>query len=178
MFDLRRVSIATRLTGGFLIMALIVLLLGMMSMRQASTIQHEVVDINEPGVPRLHHLSGIKQDFTLYRTFVMRLLLSTEVEDINRRHGRMKALATELEAKENSLQRRIDLPEPQHIFDEFRDLRRRYMAISENMVQAYIAGDDDTAMRMADEHLFPMRSEEHTSELQSRDNLVCRLLLE
>src|SRR5690606_41921724 len=26
--------------------------------------------------------------------------------------------------------------------------------------------------------LFPQRSEEHTSELQSRENLVCRLLLE
>src|SRR5690606_39547633 len=25
---------------------------------------------------------------------------------------------------------------------------------------------------------YPMRSEEHTSELQSRENLVCRLLLE
>src|SRR5690606_39501828 len=28
------------------------------------------------------------------------------------------------------------------------------------------------------EELFPVRSEEHTSELQSRENLVCRLLLE
>src|SRR5690606_39373021 len=27
-------------------------------------------------------------------------------------------------------------------------------------------------------HAFPPRSEEHTSELQSRENLVCRLLLE
>src|SRR2546427_5421215 len=28
------------------------------------------------------------------------------------------------------------------------------------------------------EHLVPRRSEEHTSELQSQSNLVCRLLLE
>src|SRR2546427_6137271 len=27
-------------------------------------------------------------------------------------------------------------------------------------------------------HLLPLRSEEHTSELQSQSNLVCRLLLE
>src|SRR2546430_5074098 len=27
-------------------------------------------------------------------------------------------------------------------------------------------------------HLYPLRSEEHTSELQSQSNLVCRLLLE
>src|SRR5690606_41641486 len=29
-----------------------------------------------------------------------------------------------------------------------------------------------------DDHLLVARSEEHTSELQSRENLVCRLLLE
>src|SRR5690606_40840559 len=37
------------------------------------------------------------------------------------------------------------------------------------------------AVLLAATHLprfFPMRSEEHTSELQSRENLVCRLLLE
>src|SRR5690606_41635764 len=33
-------------------------------------------------------------------------------------------------------------------------------------------------MLYAETHLFPRRSEEHTSELQSRENLVCRLLLE
>src|SRR5690606_41698178 len=30
----------------------------------------------------------------------------------------------------------------------------------------------------SEEHFFTGRSEEHTSELQSRENLVCRLLLE
>src|SRR5690606_39298995 len=34
-----------------------------------------------------------------------------------------------------------------------------------------------SAINMADE-CFDWRSEEHTSELQSRENLVCRLLLE
>src|SRR5436309_9565078 len=32
--------------------------------------------------------------------------------------------------------------------------------------------------RMGDHPRIPVRSEEHTSELQSRENLVCRLLLE
>src|SRR5690606_41169150 len=32
--------------------------------------------------------------------------------------------------------------------------------------------------READKSLLMLRSEEHTSELQSRENLVCRLLLE
>src|SRR5699024_11502209 len=40
-------------------------------------------------------------------------------------------------------------------------------------------GDDrDIAQIMANGHAIPCRSEEHTSELQSRFDLVCRLLLE
>src|SRR5690606_41721252 len=37
---------------------------------------------------------------------------------------------------------------------------------------------DPTAKRWIQERLESSRSEEHTSELQSRENLVCRLLLE
>src|SRR5690625_5341571 len=47
-------------------------------------------------------------------------------------------------------------------------------------------GDDAAAVRIADglavlstaDFFTPVRSEEHTSELQSRGHLVCRLLLE
>src|SRR5690606_41552480 len=37
-------------------------------------------------------------------------------------------------------------------------------------------GDGEYQVRVR--HRAPLRSEEHTSELQSRENLVCRLLLE
>src|SRR5690349_24976450 len=36
----------------------------------------------------------------------------------------------------------------------------------------------DPAMQVRATHSLPVRSEEHTSELQSRRELVCRLLLE
>src|SRR5688572_32705119 len=38
--------------------------------------------------------------------------------------------------------------------------------------------DDDEFQRLHDPLRFQERSEEHTSELQSQSNLVCRLLLE
>src|SRR5690606_41862010 len=37
---------------------------------------------------------------------------------------------------------------------------------------------DRRALAIAQRPQLPVRSEEHTSELQSRENLVCRLLLE
>src|SRR5690606_41894208 len=39
-------------------------------------------------------------------------------------------------------------------------------------------GDVDRLLQRVDLHVEADRSEEHTSELQSRENLVCRLLLE
>src|SRR2546430_7059596 len=40
------------------------------------------------------------------------------------------------------------------------------------------AGERDPQLEMAHARLGAVRSEEHTSELQSQSNLVCRLLLE
>src|SRR5690606_40629898 len=37
---------------------------------------------------------------------------------------------------------------------------------------------EKTVLDITNENQSPLRSEEHTSELQSRENLVCRLLLE
>src|SRR3712207_8578109 len=51
-------------------------------------------------------------------------------------------------------------------------------------VESAITGSFGTDVRatplqaLAGKNAFPMRSEEHTSELQSRQYLVCRLLLE
>src|SRR2546427_1233647 len=41
-----------------------------------------------------------------------------------------------------------------------------------------VGGPPPCARRKVDEAAAPLRSEEHTSELQSQSNLVCRLLLE
>src|SRR6266700_4506139 len=46
------------------------------------------------------------------------------------------------------------------------------------LLTAYLGGATATHVRAGEPFYFPVRSEEHTSELQSRENLVCRLLLE
>src|SRR3712207_8546920 len=48
----------------------------------------------------------------------------------------------------------------------------------EEHAQAPVASGDDRRVGLRTTQLLPDRSEEHTSELQSRQYLVCRLLLE
>ena len=49
---------------------------------------------------------------------------------------------------------------------------------SDKTVTIDIEGSDAAALFLTDDGYGYVRSEEHTSELQSRRNLVCRLLLE
>src|SRR5690554_6900743 len=61
---------------------------------------------------------------------------------------------------------------PAHIQDEIRDQVRR-MAL-----ELGVLGLMNVQMAVQGEDIYVIRSEEHTSELQSRPHLVCRLLLE
>src|SRR5207244_6759102 len=66
--------------------------------------------------------------------------------------------------------------------EAFNHMTQTLAAQKERLVQTErVAAWRELARRLAHElrnPLFPMRSEEHTSELQSPDQLVCRLLLE
>src|SRR5699024_11363887 len=65
---------------------------------------------------------------------------------------------------------------------EFREVQARLRYLQENHGFGLISGESGrgktTAVREWARSLNPARSEEHTSELQSRFDLVCRLLLE
>src|SRR5258708_29817944 len=58
----------------------------------------------------------------------------------------------------------------------FRSALRRLR--EERGLTALVVTHDLELLDPAFDHVFAMRSEEHTSELQSPDHLVCRLLLE
>src|SRR5690606_38661616 len=53
--------------------------------------------------------------------------------------------------------------------------RSALMLCQNHLIEVRLIGKAQFA---SDRDAFPLRSEEHTSELQSRENLVCRLLLE
>src|SRR5690606_41782130 len=55
---------------------------------------------------------------------------------------------------------------------------RDYVVFVVDMYGKGVRPADDKQALAQVQGLYPKRSEEHTSELQSRENLVCRLLLE
>src|SRR5690606_35131308 len=63
------------------------------------------------------------------------------------------------------------------IVGDFLEHSRIYHFHNNGKHRTYV-GSADAMVRSFDKRLESLRSEEHTSELQSRENLVCRLLLE
>src|SRR5690606_42082002 len=74
--------------------------------------------------------------------------------------------------------RSSDLPDPDIAIGLLIDQRRRVRS-RPGMPAADRLGNVETGRDLPPEGvIYLLRSEEHTSELQSRENLVCRLLLE
>src|SRR5690606_5871710 len=65
-----------------------------------------------------------------------------------------------------------------HRMDTYQFRLAQLFEVAQTMRQAAKVLDDFIAERDAEGTYIVARSEEHTSELQSRENLVCRLLLE
>src|SRR5690606_42047854 len=61
---------------------------------------------------------------------------------------------------------------------ELVDTTIQYVTSSNPNIQFYLQSAGDSGVMRIYRVYFAGRSEEHTSELQSRENLVCRLLLE
>lgn len=171
MFDLRRVSIATRLAGGFLLMALIVLLLGTMSLRETRSVHDQTVEINDKWLPSLVDLARINQDFMRYRIFALRSILAGNIQEVRQHRQTMNTLEQGLETAEAALDARIEAAEAQRIFDSFREQRRRYMEVAGEMSRAAEANDDETAMRIVAEQLNPM-ADAATAQLLAMERVV------
>lgn len=171
MINLRTMSIATRLAGGFALMAIIVLLLGAMSLRQTSSIHTETVEINDTWLPSLRDLTRINQDFMRYRIFALRSLLATDSQDMDRQRRMMTTLEQQLETGEATLEARIVDQDSRRIFTSFREQRRRYMTVASDMARAIDSGDHDAAIQIVDEQLNPL-ADATTLQLQELEQRV------
>src|SRR5690606_39324437 len=58
------------------------------------------------------------------------------------------------------------------------DQTKEFSAMRSGLIDMAVGSTINWSPQVPELNLFSLRSEEHTSELQSRENIVCRLLLE
>lgn len=171
MMNLRNISIATRLAGGFLAMAIVVLLLGVMSFRETDNIHEQTQEIETLWVPSLRELASINQDFMRYRIFTLRSVLSDSTQDIQQQRQRMSTLAQSLGETESAYAAIVIDPAMQRAFEEFRAQRQRYMSAAGELASELDAGNRETALQMLDGQLNPI-ADAATAQLIRLEELI------
>ncbi|WP_285275561.1 methyl-accepting chemotaxis protein [Halopseudomonas bauzanensis] len=171
MLNLRSFSIAARLTAGFIAMAVVVLLLGAMSLRETSTIHDQTVDIAERWLPNLQQLNSLNQNFMRYRIYALRSLLSADAQDIQQQRQRMDVLEQNLLQAETALEQTISSPHPQRIFADYHQQRLNYMAVAAEMAAELDSGNRERALQILDQQLNPI-ADAATAQLIQLEELI------
>ncbi|WP_235833859.1 methyl-accepting chemotaxis protein [Halopseudomonas bauzanensis] len=171
MINLRNISIAARLTGGFVAMAVVVLLLGFMALRETSSIHDQTIEIEQVWLPNLQELNSLNQNFMRYRIYALRSLLSTDPQDIRQQRQRMDTLEQNLMEAEAALDQAITSPHPQRIFDDYHQQRLNYMTVAGEMAVELDAGNRERALQILDQQLNPI-ADAATAQLIQLETLI------
>lgn len=171
MINLRNISIAARLTGGFVAMAVVVLLLGFMALRETSSIHDQTIEIEQVWLPNLQELNSLNQSFMRYRIYALRSLLSTDPQDIRQQRQRMDTLEQNLMEAEAALDQAITSPHPQRIFDDYHQQRLNYMTVAGEMAVELDAGNRERALQILDQQLNPI-ADAATAQLIQLETLI------
>ena len=171
MINLRNISIAVRLTGGFVAMAVVVLLLGFMALRETSSIHDQTIEIEQVWLPNLQELNSLNQNFMRYRIYALRSLLSTDPQDIRQQRQRMGTLEQNLMEAEAALDQAITSPHPQRIFDDYHQQRLNYMTVAGEMAVELDAGNRERALQILDQQLNPI-ADAATAQLIQLETLI------
>jgi methyl-accepting chemotaxis protein len=163
---LRNLSIAMRLTGGFALMAILVLLLGTMAMRQMSDMRQQATDIETNWLPSLQLLNGFGEDFMRIRIFTLRILLTQNRNDIQTLTTAIDTLQTNMASSQNRYRELITSDTEQQLFDSVEHLKRRYMDIQREVVALVLAGDIIAATDKVTDTLNPS-ADQVTKALQA-----------
>ncbi|TKA93696.1 methyl-accepting chemotaxis protein [Halopseudomonas bauzanensis] len=169
--NLRNISIAARLTGGFVAMAVVVLLLGFMALRETSSIHDQTIEIEQVWLPNLQELNSLNQNFMRYRIYALRSLLSTDPQDIRQQRQRMDTLEQNLMEAEAALDQAITSPHPQRIFDDYHQQRLNYMTVAGEMAVELDAGNRERALQILDQQLNPI-ADAATAQLIQLETLI------
>jgi len=152
-------------------MAVVVLLLGFMALRETSSIHDQTIEIEQVWLPNLQELNSLNQNFMRYRIYALRSLLSTDPQDIRQQRQRMGTLEQNLMEAEAALDQAITSPHPQRIFDDYHQQRLNYMTVAGEMAVELDAGNRERALQILDQQLNPI-ADAATAQLIQLETLI------
>ncbi|MEH6669175.1 methyl-accepting chemotaxis protein [Halopseudomonas sp.] len=154
--NLRNFSIAARLAGGFALIALLVVLLGTLAMREMSDMRDKAREVEQIWMPSIELVAEFGQDIMRIRTFTLRMLLEDNLADRQQLEGRIVALIAEMKASESEFASFMTDPDKRRAFDGYLAQREEFMAVQKQVAVLSLADDVAQGIILVDTRLSPL----------------------
>ncbi len=154
--NLRNFSIAARLAGGFALIALLVVLLGTLAMREMSDMRDKAREVEQIWMPSIELVAEFGQDIMRIRTFTLRMLLEDNLADRQQLEGRIVALIAEMKAAESEFASLMTDPDKRRAFDGYLAQREEFMAVQKQVAVLSLANDVAQGIILVDTRLSPL----------------------
>ena len=162
--NLRNFSIAARLSGGFALIALLVVLLGALSLKEMGDMRKQAADVEEHWMPSLIKINQFGQDVLRIRVFTLRMLL-LEADSRQSAADATVRLAGDLLEDEQAFQRLISTDDERSAFESYVRDRKEYMEVQSRVAQLALEGSDEQALTLITRELNP-RADAMVTSLQ------------
>jgi methyl-accepting chemotaxis protein len=141
--SLRSIGIATRATLGFGIIAMLVLFLGIMSLRQMSDLNKNAIDIAQNWLKSTRILGELADTTTRFRTMSYFIQVNRSQTDIDKADARIETLTQQVRGLMSAYQPTISSPAEQSLYDDLSKALNSYIGAQDRLRAASKAKQED-----------------------------------
>lgn len=143
---MRSVNIGTRLIIGFVILALIPVLQGIMGINSLSIIHGHAKEVEENWIPTLNSLSEFNTALMRYRVNAVRLVVDPSPDAVAKAEANLQLRGAEVDGAQTRYESMISEPEEREVYGKLSELKRQYMQGSQRVLAAMKNGDQPKAL--------------------------------
>lgn len=148
--SIRNLNLGTRLTIAFGILAFIVLLQGLLSLKNMSHIRETEMEIAENWLPSIEAIADLNMTIMRYRVFAVRMLLDTDPEQKSLNKSRRDSIKADMAKAQERYATLISDEEERKTYRQLADLKTQYFANVDRMEALVEAGDVKKAEEILD----------------------------
>lgn len=148
---MRNIKIGARLTAGFGLLALILLLQGLFGLKNISTINEQTEVMNTNWIPSLNAVGELNLALMRYRANAIRSVIDVDPAAIAKAESNLRARAQDVEAAQSTYEQLMTEPEERATFNELRATKERYMQGAERTLAAMKSGNREEALHIIDQ---------------------------
>ncbi|MCQ4287516.1 methyl-accepting chemotaxis protein [Pseudomonas stutzeri] len=132
--SLRKLTIPRRSVLGFGLIGLIVLLLGLLSLKQMGQMNAESKDVNEGWLPSIMALGDLNQHILRIRLYNLRLAVNRDAATLENTRATLASFDEQLKDMESAYKKTIISPQEEELFRQYQATRESYYKVVNEII--------------------------------------------